>query len=309
VKSTTEFTSADGDDVIASYHGFAQRMLLDSHERITGANPGYRRNLCYAGGCALNIKWNQAIRRSGLFESVWIPPFPNDAGSALGTACCAMAALTGNLALQWNVYSGPPFQVPEGVDGWHTKECSMQELAELIHRRNEPVLFLDGRAELGPRALGNRSILAPATDGAMKDTLNRVKGREGYRPVAPICLESEAPDIFDPGSPDPFMLYDHQVRAPWKDRIPAIQHLDGTARLQTVNADEHPLIFELLTAYHAVSGVPLLCNTSANFQGKGFFPDLLSAAQWGKVNYVWSAGRLFSRQEKVILETGSATAP
>ena len=184
----------------------------------------------------------------------------------------------------------------------------MGEFAELIHRSNEPVLFLDGKAELGPRALGNRSILAAPIRGTMKDTLNRVKGREGYRPVAPVCLESHAPDIFDPGSPDPFMLYDHRVRPPWKDRIPAIQHLDGTARLQTVNADEHPLIFELLTAYHAVSGVPLLCNTSANFQGKGFFPDLQSAGQWGEVNYVWSAGRLFSRQEKVVLETGGATA-
>ncbi len=308
IKGSTEFASANGDDVMASYHGFVERMLLESLDRITSANPGYERNLCYAGGCALNIKWNQAIRRSGLFQAMWIPPFPNDAGSALGTACCAMAALTRNMVLKWNVYSGPPFQVPGGVAGWHARACSMGELAEIIHRSNEPVLFLDGKAELGPRALGNRSILAAPIRGTMKDTLNRVKGREGYRPVAPVCLESHAPDIFDPGSPDPFMLYDHRVRPPWKDRIPAIQHLDGTARLQTVNADEHPLIFELLTAYHAVSGVPLLCNTSANFQGKGFFPDLQSAGQWGEVNYVWSAGRLFSRQEKVVLETSGATA-
>jgi carbamoyltransferase len=296
IKGTPEFTSANGDDVIASYHGFVEKQLLESLEKITRANPGYAKNLCYAGGCALNIKWNQAIRRSGLFESVWIPPFPNDAGSALGTACCAMAALTGHMALKWDVYSGPPFQIPGAVAGWQARQCTMAELAALIHESNEPVLFLDGKAELGPRALGNRSILAAPTSGAMKDTLNRIKGREGYRPVAPMCLEEHAPDIFDPGSPDPF------------NKIPAIQHLDGTARLQTINADEHPLIFELLTAYNAVSGIPLLCNTSANFPGKGFFPDLRSAAQWGKVNYVWSGGRLFSRQEKVILETNGAAA-
>jgi carbamoyltransferase len=307
IKGTEEFAATDGDDAIASYHGFVQRMLLESLEKITAANPGYTRNLCYAGGCALNIKWNQAIRRSGMFEAVWIPPFPNDAGSALGTACCAMVALTGAMALKWNVYSGPPFQVPAGIVGWDARACSMAELAELIHTSNEPILFLDGKAELGPRALGNRSILAAASGGAMKDTLNRVKGREGYRPVAPICLESHAPDIFDPGSPDPFMLYDHHVRPAWKEKIPAIQHLDGTARLQTVNAGEHPLIFELLTAYHAISGIPLLCNTSANFQGKGFFPDLGSATGWGKVNYVWSAGRLFLRQDKVTLDSSGVT--
>ena len=301
IKGSPEFAATDGDDIIASYHAFVQGMLLKSLEKMTTANPGYLKNLCYAGGCALNIKWNQAIRRSGLFDAVWIPPFPNDAGSALGAACCAMAALTDSITLKWDVYSGPTFQVPENIAGWEARACTMSELAGLIHETGEPVLFLDGRAELGPRALGNRSILAAATDAAMKDSLNRIKGREGYRPVAPICLEEHAAEIFDPGTPDPFMLYDHEVRAPWKARIPAIQHLDGTARLQTVNAGEHPLIFELLTAYHAVSGIPLLCNTSANFQGKGFFPDLQSAAQWGRGNYVWSAGRLFSRGEKVSL--------
>ncbi len=308
IKGSAEFAASDGDDIIASYHEFVQRMLLESLGKLVTANPGYQKNLCYAGGCALNIKWNQAIRQSGLFDAMWVPPFPNDAGSALGAACCAMVALTGSVALKWSVYSGPPFQAPESVAGWDVRAFSMAELAELIHTSNEPILFLDGRAEIGPRALGNRSILAAAKDAAMKDTLNRVKGREGYRPVAPICLEQHAAEVFDPGSPDPFMLYDHHVRAAWKERIPAIQHLDGTARLQTVNADEHPLIFELLTAYHALSGIPLLCNTSANFQGKGFFPNLHSAAEWGQVNYIWSAGRLFSREQKVTFDTAEAKA-
>lgn len=305
IRTTREFTAADGDDVIASYHAFIERMLLGSLETMTRAHPGRAKNLAYAGGCALNIKWNQAIRRSGLFDEVWVPPFPNDAGSAIGVACCAMVALGGHRALRWSVYSGPRFVVNPPLDGWSSQECSIAELATLMHAANEPVLFLDGEAELGPRALGNRSILAPAVDGAMKDVLNRIKDREGYRPVAPICLESHAPEMFDPGTPDPFMLFDHRVREAWIDRIPAIRHLDGTARLQTVNADEHPLIFELLTDYHRLSGVPLLCNTSANFNGKGFFPDLRSATVWGGVNHVWTGGMLFSRSERVEFETAS----
>ena len=299
VKDTPLFKAADGDNVIASYHGFIERRLLESLEAKTKEFSGYARNLCYAGGCALNIKWNQAIRETGLFHEMWIPPFPNDAGSALGTACCAMLTQARVKTLKWSVYSGPEFQLNQTDNGWEARECSLRELAELIHRSDEPVLFLGGRAELGPRALGNRSILAPATRGSMKDILNEVKGREGYRPVAPICLQSHAPEIFNPGVADPYMLYDHQVRDAWKEKIPAIQHLDGTARLQTVNANEHPQVFELLTQYHGLSGVPLLCNTSANFHHKGFFPDLYSATSWGKVNYVWSNGRLFSKRERV----------
>jgi carbamoyltransferase len=282
-------------DVIATYHGFIEKLLLESLQRKVQEFPDLAKNLCYAGGCALNIKWNQAIRRSELFEEVWIPPFPNDCGSALGAACCAMIAQAKTNVLNWSVYSGPAFRPHQPTEGWSVRECSLQELASLIHTTNEPVLFLDQNAELGPRALGNRSILAAATRASMKDVLNRIKEREDYRPVAPMCLESHAPEVFDPGTPDPFMLYDHQVRPSWKDRVPAIKHLDDSARLQTVNETDHPLIFSLLSAYHALSGIPLLCNTSANHRHKGFFPDLESATSWGRIDYIWSDGRLYTR--------------
>ncbi len=294
-KSSPVLNTEKGEDVITTYHEFVQQLLVESLDKMIRAFPDYARNLCYAGGCALNIKWNQAVRSAGIFDRMWIPPFPNDAGSALGTACCAMMAYTPHHALRWSVYSGPEFIRNQPAPGWSSKQCSLRELAELIHHCGEPVLFLDGKAELGPRALGNRSILAPAVESSMKDTLNRIKGREGYRPVAPMCLEQHAPEVFDPGIPDPFMLYDHDVRGEWKQRIPAIQHLDGSARLQTVNASEHPRIFELLTEYYALSGVPLLCNTSANFKHKGFFPDLASASAWGGVNHIWSDGLLYRK--------------
>jgi carbamoyltransferase len=156
-------------------------------------------------------------------------------------------------------------------------------------------VVLNGRAELGPRALGGRSILAAPVDAAMKDRLNDIKRREPFRPVAPICLEEHAPEIFSPGTPDPYMLFEHDVRPAWVARIPAVLHLDGTARLQTVSPAQDPDLTEILRAYHEVSGVPVLCNTSANFNGSGFFPDVATAIGWDKVDMVWEEGTLYRR--------------
>jgi carbamoyltransferase len=152
-----------------------------------------------------------------------------------------------------------------------------------------------GRAELGPRALGARSIIAPATNPGMKDLLNDIKHRENYRPVAPICLEEHAPEIFDPGTPDPYMLFEHRVRPDWVQRVPAILHLDGTARLQTVSPADDPVLATILGEYYKRSGIPVLCNTSANYHGKGFFPDAVSAMNWGGVDHVWVNGVLHQR--------------
>ena len=283
-------------DMIASVHAFLGRALV---RRLTAliAEDGQRsENLCLVGGCALNIKWNRDIRESGAARHVWVPPFPNDAGSAIGTACCELLRSSDAKYLQWSVHSGPEL-VDRGIpDGWTATQCPPAALAEQLHARGEPVLLLHGPAELGPRALGHRSIIAPAVDAAMKDRLNRIKGREQYRPVAPICLEHRAPEVFAPGTPDPYMLFDHTVREDWASRVPAICHLDGTARVQTVGPEDDPVVLELLTAYERLSGVPLLCNTSANRNGSGFFPDLRSAMEWGGVPAVWSDGVLYERQ-------------
>jgi carbamoyltransferase len=165
-------------------------------------------------------------------------------------------------------------------------------LAELLAQVGEPVVVVDGPAELGPRALGNRSILAPCTDPRMRDRLNKMKGREHYRPVAPICLVEDAAIVFDPGTPDPYMLFDHRVRTEWAGRIPAVVHHDGTARLQTVGAGNGSRVGEVLREYRDRTGIPVLCNTSANHAGRGFFPDVGSAIEWGQCDYVWSSDTL-----------------
>lgn len=284
------------EDMLTTFHVFLQNQLLQNLERMVNKHSDFAKNLCFVGGCALNIKWNSQIRNSGLFTDVWVPPFPNDSGSAIGTACCAMVAKSDKRKLDWNVYTGPALkETVETNNGFEAIPCSLKDLAMTLHETDEPIVFLNGRAEQGPRALGNRSILAATSSPTMKEKLNEVKIRENYRPIAPICLEEDASQIFSPGTSDPYMLFDHKVRDNWINKVPAVVHLDGTSRLQTVNQKENEAIYELLTEYKAISGLPLLCNTSANYKGKGFFPDVKSVMEWGKVNYIWSEGILYAK--------------
>jgi carbamoyltransferase len=199
----------DPPDVMASFHEFLEQLLLRGLESLLPAPSSRSHNLCITGGCALNIKWNSAIRESGLFDSVWIPPFPNDSGSAIGAASTEYIQRTGHWHLDWDVYRGPELECGTLGNDWWSAPCNSRQLAELLARSNDPILVLHGRAELGPRALGNRSIIAPATSAAMKDRLNEIKRREPYRPVAPICTAEAAKEVFRPGTPDPYMLFEH----------------------------------------------------------------------------------------------------
>lgn len=284
-------------DFIATFQDYiAHKLHTALRERVPRLDSrGTAPNLCLTGGCALNIKWNSTLRASGLFQEIWVPPFPNDSGAAIGTAVAELVH-HGRIGVQWDVYRGPELGPATEAPGWSSEPCDERGLARLLHERGEPVLILNGRAELGPRALGNRSILAPAGAPKMKDRLNDLKNRERYRPVAPVCLEDRAPEIFSPGTPDPYMLFDHRVRAEWVDRIPAVIHLDGTARLQTIAPQQNPVLARVLAEYDKLSGVPVLCNTSANHKGCGFFPDVYSAAGWGRVDAIWSGSRLYRRR-------------
>jgi len=287
------------EDVIASFHYFLEELLVNSLYRVI-RRTGYRtQNLCLVGGAALNIKWNGKIRDSGIVRNVWTCPFPNDSGSAIGAACTSMINNLDYQSLEWSVYSGPAIIENVADEGWTSQQFSLKELAQLLHKTNEPVVFLNDRAELGPRALGNRSILASPSFLKTKHILNDIKYRESYRPVAPVCLEEFAAEIFSPGNPDPYMLYDHRVNPVWENRLRAIVHEDGTARLQTVSEKTNKELYSLLAEFYLLSGIPVLCNTSANFKGCGFFPDIFSATRWGKVNYVWCNGKLYTKISKV----------
>ena len=287
------------EDIIASFHEFISRLLIKQLSQKVRETGTLSQNLCFSGGAALNIKWNAAIRDAKLLDNLWICPFPNDSGSAIGAACCGYTHKTKKFGVSWNIYSGPTISESSPAKGWSRHACNISELAELIHSSQEPVIILQGRTELGPRALGNRSIVASCESTRIRDVLNAAKLREPYRPVAPICLEEFSPDIFTPGGRDPYMLYEHKVKPSWQRRIPGICHHDNTARLQTVNETDNPTIFALLTEYYKLSEIPVLCNTSANFKGSGFFPDIYSATKWGKINHVWSEGTLYKKTENL----------
>ncbi|MFI9464698.1 carbamoyltransferase N-terminal domain-containing protein [Streptomyces xiamenensis] len=291
-------------DIIATFQEYLGRALTDRLTALVRRRfPGRRVNLCLGGGCALNIKWNSGLRETGLFTSIWIPPFPNDSGAAIGTACCEMFRAGEHTALDWNVYSGPRITVGDLPAGWTATDCDERALARLLHTEGEPVVVLDGRAEIGPRALGNRSILAPATDIAMKKRLNLIKDRADYRPVAPICLTDRAAQVFEPGGADPYMLFEHTLRGDWARRVPAVVHLDGTARLQTIDATSGSATATVLAEYERLSGIPVLCNTSANLNGRGFFPDVASAARWGRTRSIWSDGTLYTNPDPTLRGT------
>lgn len=285
---------ASGADAIATWQAFLGDLLERQLASLLTRHQLVRAPLILTGGCALNITWNAQIRDGGRFGEVWVPPFPNDSGSAIGAACAELMRTREQWVLEWDVYSGPALR-NEGVPpGWAERHAGPGEVASLLSA-GVPVMIMLGRAELGPRALGHRSIFASATDRAMLDRLNAIKHREPYRPIAPICLEERASDIFDPGGCDPFMLFQHKVRPAWRDRVPAICHVDGTARLQTVSREQEPIVHELLCRYRELTGIPVLCNTSANLPGRGFFPSTAAALDWGGVDHLWTGELLYSR--------------
>lgn len=282
------------EDALATIHAFLEWLLVKRATEWT--RPGS--HLVFSGGSALNIKWNSALRASGHFASVWVPPMPNDSGSAIGAAAAEHFYFDGWRPIEWHVYAGPWIDRPAAPPrGWTRRPCSPEGVGELLAENpGAPVVFLFGAAEIGPRALGHRSILAHPGCAEMKERLNRLKKREMWRPVAPICLEEEAPRIFSPGTPDPYMLFDHVVRAEWRDRIPAVLHLDNTARLQTISERQCPIVTRVLREFHRRTGLPLLCNTSANLSGSGFFPDLETATAWCEergIGHVWLDHELY----------------
>ena len=135
------------------------------------------------------------------------------------------------------------------------------------------VAWFQGRGEYGPRALGHRSLLAHPGRAANLERLNDIKGREQFRPVAPMVLADRAAEVFDGVLPSPYMLFVHRVRDAWRDRVPAVVHVDGTARIQTVDAASEPLVAQMLRGFERRTGLPLVVNTSLNTVGRPMVDD------------------------------------
>ena len=242
------------------------------------------KNLCLGGGVALNGVANYRILKEGPFESVHIPPSPGDGGSAIGCAQYLyyihkkqrrIIVQDHAKRIQENVYVGPSFSNDEiksfleenNIDyEYLAREQLLQTTAKLISEQNI-VGWYQGKIEWGPRALGNRSILADPRDSKMKDVLNeKIKHRELFRPFAPSILEEYVSEYFDLNIPSPYMLFVAKVKKP--DKIPAVTHVDGTGRLQTVSREANPLYYDLINDFYKITGVPVVVNTSMNVRGE-----------------------------------------
>ena len=242
------------------------------------------KNLCFGGGVALNGVANSRILKEGPFENVFIPPSPGDAGSSVGCAQYAYYSFLKNSrkiesnsekAISNNVYVGPNYSELEIKSFLNNekipyktfdRQSLLETTAKLISEKNV-VGWYQGRMEWGPRALGNRSILADPRDGKMKDVLNeKIKHRESFRPFAPSILKEFESEYFDLDVPSPYMLLVAKVKKP--NLIPAVTHVDGTGRLQTVTRDSNTLYYDLISEFHKITGVPVVINTSMNVKGE-----------------------------------------
>lgn len=258
--SFRDFVGIYSNAIFARFEKFARERLA----------PG--RPLLIAGGCGLNCDWNSRWVDSGLFSEVFVPPVANDSGSAIGTAIDAQFRLTGEPKIDWDVYAGLPFRndVPFQRDAYEILERNDGLVADLL--ANDLVLgWAHGRYEIGPRALGNRSILAAPFRDETRERLNVIKQREEFRPIAPVCLREEAERWFGCSVDSPHMLYTFKATT---EVLRAVTHVNGTARLQTVTKRSNPDLYALLSAFQARTGYGVLCNTSLNFNGKGFINNI-----------------------------------
>ena len=234
-------------------------------------------NLCMAGGVALNCVLNAVIRDKGPFTNIWVQPAAGDAGTSLGAAMWLDAVKRNQPDDRFymdHAYWGPEYtdEEIEKFLQWtkvpYKKLTNIAREAAEILAQDKVIGWYQGRMEFGPRALGSRSILASPINASMQARLNEIKDREDFRPVAPVVLQEDAGEWFENASYSPFMLFVYNVKADKAGKIPAVRHVDGTARIQTVNRQQHPLYHDLLTEFKKLTGVPVLVNTSFNTRGE-----------------------------------------
>ncbi|MEV5937074.1 carbamoyltransferase [Streptomyces sp. NPDC093250] len=264
-------------DVAASAQAVLEETLLDLVRWLHGRT--HDSVLTLAGGVALNCVANSRIAREGPFSRVWVQPAAGDAGTALGGALLLSAGagdepepMTGaDLGRDWTdaelgawlKTAAVPFERPADIAATVARTLA----------GNGIVAWFQGRSEYGPRALGHRSLLAHPGHAGNLERLNDVKGREQFRPVAPMVLADRAAEIFDGPLPSPYMLFVHDVDPAWQDRIPAVVHVDGTARIQTVDEAREPLVARMLAQFERLTGLPVVVNTSLNTAGRPMVDD------------------------------------
>jgi len=265
----TPFTSHHFDIACSLQQALEETVfgMVDWLRHATGAEA-----LCMAGGVALNCVLNGRLLARGPFRRIWVQPAAGDAGTALGAALLVDAQVRSDDARHYvmdHAYLGPEYEAQEIEEflRWsrlkYRRWRDVDEIAQLL--AHEAIVgWFQGHMEYGPRALGARSILASPIPRTMQARLNAIKDREDFRPVAPVVLEEQAPAWFNGCTRSPFMLFVYDIAPARRERIPAVAHVDGSARVQTVNRRQNPVYYDLIKAFAGHTGVPILVNTSFN---------------------------------------------
>ena len=242
-------------------------------------------SLCVAGGVGLNCSANRVLRETPFIRRLFVQPASSDRGLSLG--CALQAAYENGLKVNQkleHVSLGPTYSEGQLRQALELSGIAYVEVSDPARKGAEMLAegniigWFQGRSEFGPRALGNRSILADPREARMKDEINaRIKFREEFRPFAPSVLEEYASELFEMEDASPFMTVAFQVRPSWHDRLKAVTHVNGTARVQTVSRVALPLYHQLISEFHRLTGVPVVLNTSFNVQGQPIVETPLDA--------------------------------
>jgi carbamoyltransferase len=272
-KEPIQFTQ-EQKDIAASAQYTLEKVLL--HLIKVYVKKTECRKVILTGGVALNCSANGSIQRSGLVDDLYIMPAPNDAGGCIGSAMVATTSIL-NIPLEHlpTPYWGPKFsdsEIKDLLDGYNLKYeyCNdiTQRVAYLL-AENKVVGWFQNEGEMGPRALGNRSIVASPMTKEMYNRVNKeVKYREHWRPLAPSILDEKRDWLLKDACFSPYMLKAFNVKDNVKDKVPAIVHVDGTTRPQTIRRLDNELWYDLINSFNQLTGVPLVMNTSLNVKGK-----------------------------------------
>jgi carbamoyltransferase len=260
-------------DLASSVQTRLEEVLLELAGWLHGQTG--ERVLTMAGGVALNCVANSRLLEQGPFDELWVQPASGDSGTAVGAAMYVAHALGDAVEPMSTPALGRGFSDDDiaarlaaaGVPCERPDDIADEVAAVLAS--NGVVAWFQGRSEYGPRALGQRSLLGDPRAAENLERMNDIKGREQFRPIAPMVLAERAAEIFEGGPiPSPYMLFTHRVKQPWLSRIPAVVHVDGTARIQTVDVADNPLMHAAISAFERRTGVPVVVNTSLNTAGR-----------------------------------------
>lgn len=278
-KKISEYSNTESVNIAYNTQLAFENFFIDYFKQFFDSN--IHKNVCITGGGALNVLLNERLSKMYPNTNFFVPPAPSDCGLSYGSMCLMLKSSVVNETM----YSGCPILDEEILPNilmyrsW--KSTDIKKVAEDIYT-GKIIGLCQGQSEVGPRALGHRSILADARQHNMKDTINKkVKFREWFRPFAPICCEEDANKYFEISNNAnyKYMSFSPKVKKEFRNLLTSITHIDGTSRLQTINYNQNPYVYELLREFEKLSGVPILINTSFNIKGKPILTHYQAALQ------------------------------